>query len=72
MTSTTTVAALLALLFFGGSVMRPFALVLTFGIVVGTFSSMWVGAPLLIWLEKKWPRTTDATPQTRAAAATKA
>jgi preprotein translocase subunit SecF len=72
MTSTTTVAALLALLFFGGSVMRPFALVLTFGIVVGTSSSMWVGAPLLIWLEKKWPRTTDATPQTRAAAATKA
>lgn len=72
MTSATTVAALLALLAFGGAVMRPFALVLTFGIVVGTFSSMWVGAPLLIWLEKKWPRSTDATPSTRAAASSKA
>ncbi len=72
MTGTTTLASLLALAIFGGIVIRPFALVLIFGIVVGTFSSIWVAAPLLVWIEKKWPRTTDATPHTRPASAPKA
>lgn len=68
MTGTTTLTSLLALLIFGGIVIRPFAMVLIFGIVVGTFSSIWVAAPLLLWIERKWPRTTDATPHTRPAA----
>ena len=72
MTGTTTLASLLALLIFGGTVIRPFAMVLIFGIIVGTFSSIWVAAPLLLWIEKKWPRTNDATPQARAAASAKA
>lgn len=67
MTGTTTLASLLALMVFGGEVIRPFAAILTFGIVVGTFSSIWVAAPLLLWIEKKWPHTTDATPQGRVA-----
>lgn len=69
MTGSTTLACLLALLFFGGSVIRPFAWILTFGIVIGTFSSIFVASPLLLWIERKWPRTTDATPHARAAAA---
>lgn len=68
MTGTTTIASLLALLFLGGVVIRPFASILLFGIVVGTFSSIWVAAPLLLWIEKRWPRETDATPHTRVAA----
>jgi preprotein translocase subunit SecF len=68
MTGTTTIASLFALIAFGGDVMRPFALILTFGIVVGTFSSIWVAAPLLLWIEKKYPHTTDAQPHTRPAA----
>ena len=72
MTGTTTLASLLALAIFGGEVMRPFALILLFGIIVGTFSSIWVAAPLLLWIEKKWPRTNDATPHsTRPATATR-
>lgn len=67
MTGLTTIVSLLALLLLGGPVMRPFASILTFGIVVGTFSSIWVAAPLLLWIERKWPHTTDATPQARAA-----
>jgi len=67
MTGSTTLASLLALLIFGGAVIRPFAIILIFGIIVGTFSSIWVAAPLLLWIEKKWPRTTDATPHTRSA-----
>jgi preprotein translocase SecF subunit len=71
MTGTTTLGALLAMIFLGGDVIRPFALILTFGIVVGTFSSIWVAAPLVLWIEKKWPRETDATPHSRASAASR-
>lgn len=56
MTGSCTLATLLALLIFGGDVIRPFAWVLTFGIIVGTFSSIYVAAPLLLWIEKRWPR----------------
>ena len=56
MTGSTTLACLLALLIFGGEVIRPFAWVLTFGIVIGTFSSIYVASPLLLWTERKWPR----------------
>lgn len=56
MTGTTTLGSLLALLIFGGTVIRPFAWVLTFGIIIGTFSSIYVAAPLLLYIEHKWPR----------------
>lgn len=67
MTGSTTLATLLALLVFGGAVIRPFAWVLIFGIVIGTFSSIYVASPLLLWIEKKYPRESDATPHARAA-----
>lgn len=56
MTGSTTLGSLLALLIFGGVVIRPFAWVLTFGIVIGTFSSVYVASPLLLYIEQKWPR----------------
>ncbi|HJU89424.1 MAG TPA: protein translocase subunit SecF [Gemmatimonadaceae bacterium] len=56
MTGSTTLATLLALLIFGGEVIRPFAWVLIFGIIVGTFSSIYVAAPLLLLIERRWPR----------------
>jgi preprotein translocase SecF subunit len=55
MTGSTTLATLLALLIFGGEVIRPFAIILTFGIIVGTFSSIFVAAPVLLAIEKRWP-----------------
>lgn len=57
LTHTTTLAATLALLIFAGEVLRPFALVMTFGIFVATFSSIYVASPLLLWIEHRWPRT---------------
>ncbi len=56
MTGSTTLASLLALLVLGGEVIRPFAWVLTFGIIIGTFSSIFVASPILLWIERKWPR----------------
>jgi len=72
MTHVTTFAATLALLLFAGEVIRPFAWVMAFGIVTGTFSSIYVAAPVLLWIERKWPRKTGtrqssstATPTSR-------
>ena len=66
MTGSTVLACLLALIVFGGAVLRPFALVLLFGIIVGTFSSIYVAGPILLWIEKRWPRT--ATSSSRSGA----
>ena len=60
LTHATTFAATLALLLFAGEVIRPFAWVMSFGIVTGTFSSIYVAAPILLWIERKWPRKTGA------------
>ena len=57
LTHATTLAATLALLFFAGEVIRPFAAVMAFGIFVATFSSVYVAGPLLLWIERQWPRT---------------
>ena len=62
MTGTTVLACLLALIIFGGDVLRPFAWVLLFGIVVGTLSSIYISAPLLLWIEAKFPRHNQAAP----------
>jgi preprotein translocase subunit SecF len=56
MTHATAMAATLALLFFAGEVIRPFAWVMAFGIFTGTFSSIYVAAPVLLWIERRWPR----------------
>ncbi|MCC6245254.1 MAG: protein translocase subunit SecF [Gemmatimonadaceae bacterium] len=56
MTHATTLAATLALLFVAGEVIRPFALVMAFGVFVATFSSIYVAGPILMWIESKYPR----------------
>jgi preprotein translocase subunit SecF len=57
MTSVTTLATLLALFVFGGQVIRPFALVLILGVMIGTYSSIFVASPMLLeidrWLKRR-------------------
>lgn len=48
MTSVTTLLALLALFIFGGEVIRSFTFAMIFGIIVGTYSSIYVAAPVLL------------------------
>jgi len=55
LTHGTTMATTLALVFLGGEVIRPFALVMTFAIFTGTFSSIYIAAPILMYIEKRWP-----------------
>ncbi len=53
LTSGTTLATLLALFILGGAVVRPFALVLIIGIVIGTYSSIFVASPTLLEIEER-------------------
>jgi preprotein translocase subunit SecF len=69
LTHATALAATLALLFFAGEVIRPFAWVMAFGIITGTFSSIYVASPILLWIETKYPRTNDAKAKASKAAA---
>jgi len=55
LTHTTTLATLLALAILGGQVIRPFALVMAFGVFTGTFSSIYIASPLLLAIERRWP-----------------
>ena len=50
MTSTTTLLVLLALFFLGGELIRGFSLALTIGVIVGTYSSIYVASNMLVAL----------------------
>lgn len=53
-TSFTLLIAVLALLFFGGDVLRNFALALVIGLLVGSYSSVFVAGPMLVlWRGEK-------------------
>jgi len=55
LTHGTTMATTIALVLLAGEVLRPFALVMTFAIFTGTFSSIYIAAPVLMYIEKRWP-----------------
>ena len=48
LTSVTTLLALSALWLFGGEVIRSFTFAMIFGVVIGTYSSIFIAAPVLI------------------------
>lgn len=50
MTSVTTLIALVALAMFGGTIIRDFALAMIWGVVIGTYSSVFVAVPALLAL----------------------
>jgi len=57
-TSLNTLCVILALLLFGGATIHYFILVLFVGLLVGTYSSMFIAGPLLVtWEKKEWALT---------------
>lgn len=53
-TSGTTLIVVLVLYFFGGEVLRTFALALIIGIIIGTYSSIFIASPIIVdWKTKK-------------------
>jgi len=64
MTSSTTMLAVLALVIFGGEVIRGFAIAMVWGIIVGTYSTMYVAAPLLLYMRPARPTESAAAAAT--------
>ena len=64
MTSLTVVITLLALLLFGGAAISDFILALLIGIMIGTYSSIFVASPLLVdwqlWEDRRHGRIATA------------
>ncbi|MBL0318848.1 MAG: protein translocase subunit SecF [Alphaproteobacteria bacterium] len=63
LTSSTTLLAVIALVWFGGPVIRSFSMAMLFGIVIGTYSSIFVGGTLLLLFDFKRGETTEAVKQ---------
>lgn len=61
LTVSTTMLATLALLFFGGETIRGFSAAMAWGLIIGTYSSIYVSAPILIYLKLR-PETPEAEP----------
>ncbi|MCY1702477.1 protein translocase subunit SecD [Deinococcus sp. SL84] len=62
MTSLSTMLPLVALLLFGGPVLRDFSLILLIGIIVGTYSSIYIVAPLVVFWNERRDRRAPAPP----------
>mgnify|MGYP001272373919 CR=1 FL=1 len=56
-TSLTTLIVIASLIFFGGSTIREFCIILAIGILSGTYSSLCIASPLLVNLDKKIVQT---------------
>jgi preprotein translocase subunit SecF len=61
MTSATTLVALIALFVLGGDVIRGFVFAMIWGVIVGTYSSIFVASAILLWLgvKRDWTKPTD-------------
>ncbi|SVB07981.1 uncharacterized protein METZ01_LOCUS160835 [marine metagenome] len=55
LTSGTTMMVVLALFFLGGEIIHDFAFALLIGVLIGTYSSIYVASPVVLWLTKIAP-----------------
>jgi preprotein translocase SecF subunit len=67
MTSLTTLIALVALFLFGGPVLQSFTAAMIWGVFTGTYSSIFIGGPILVYLGVR-PSTVAPPAQSDAAA----
>ncbi len=72
LTSLTTWMVVVVLYFLGGSGIHGFAFALVIGIVVGTYSSIYISCPLLLWMMNRTGKKTKRASETPAAKATAA
>jgi preprotein translocase subunit SecF len=71
-TALTTLIALSALYIFGGEVIRSFTFAMLFGVLVGTYSSIFIAAPVLIFLDPQLAGDASAKEEADEAAGAKA
>jgi preprotein translocase subunit SecF len=51
LTVSTVALAVLSLLFFGGEVLKGFSIAMLWGIVIGTYSSLFIAAPIIYYIQ---------------------
>jgi preprotein translocase subunit SecF len=63
-TSLTTLLALIAIYIFGGEILKGFSFALIWGVIVGTYSSIFVASPIILMLNVKrnWNEVVDTSP----------
>ena len=71
MVSATVFIALLALFFFGPAVIHSFTFAMLFGVVIGTYSSIFIAAPILVYfgVKRDWSGVTPGSTRTKESAA---
>lgn len=67
LTSGTAIVVLLSLLAFGGPILRPSAFTLLIGFITGTYSSIYIAGPVVLFWESGTGRTQKGTGSSRAA-----
>jgi len=53
LTSVTTIVTVAILSFFGGSALRDFSIMILIGLVVGTYSSVFIASPIVLWWSQR-------------------
>ncbi|NOT63540.1 MAG: protein translocase subunit SecF [Acidobacteria bacterium] len=65
-TSGLTFLTVLAMLFFGGEVLKSFSWALVIGILIGTYSSIYIASPFMLWWENWRANANNGTAETAA------
>ena len=60
-TSGTTLVVVLALFLLGGEIIHDFSFALLIGVLIGTYSSIYVASPVVIFLTKLLPPTSESS-----------
>ena len=68
LTSATVFFVTLAMNIFGAGVIRDFAFAMNVGVIVGTYSSIFIASPVLIWLNDKYAASQPSSRAARRAA----
>lgn len=75
LTSLTTLLVVVSLFIFGGETIHGFAFLLLFGVIVGTYSTIFIASPVVIlysqWMERRKPGTRQQVPAAAGAGAKK-
>ena len=58
-TSLTTLIVVVVLYIWGGNVLQPFALALIIGVMIGTYSSLFIASPIMLFLDEKFNIDTE-------------
>lgn len=68
LTGGATLLATLSLFFFGGEVLRGFAFILAVGIILGTYSTIYIASPITLWWDQVFGKAARAERKERRAA----